>query len=264
MGEPGFLGLPQVIQEPHLSLAIGAGGQGLVCASLAPAHLPSPGEAPLICLPLSERSPTRITDGQVPGCLQLYQINLSLPRPSPTPAKNVRGQQVPLLLGSLWHLPSFGFSVSRNPAFLVPALPPSKIHSGVPRLLVLQCRWNGGASALALLPAQQVTLSGPRTGASAAYSALRGPEWPPHHRLRLSGVLASCSPCFRSSASEKLLNPQCRELSYEEEGLDQWILRSMTKGQAENYRARCGGDNPSRAQTRNQKRNQGDLRGEVI
>ena len=87
MGEPGFLGLPQVIQEPHLSLAIGAGGQGLVCASLAPAHLPSPGEAPLICLPLSERSPTRITDGQVPGCLQLYQINLSLPRPSPTPAK---------------------------------------------------------------------------------------------------------------------------------------------------------------------------------
>ena len=225
--------------------------------SLASPHLQSPREAPLISLPLSERSPTHITDGQVPGCLQLYQINLSLPRPSPTLAKNVRGQQVPLLFCSLWHLPSFSFSVSRNPAFLFPALPPSKIHSGVPTLLVLQCRWNGGASALALLPAQQVTLSGPRTGASAAYSALRGPDWPPQHRLRLSGVLAS-SPCFRSLASEELLNPQClHELSYEEEGLDQWILRSMTKAQAENYRAKGGGDNPSRTQTRNQKRNQG-------
>lgn len=51
---------------------------------------------------------------------------------------------------------------------------------------------------------------------------------------------------------QKSFSPQClHELSYEEEGLDQWILRSMTKAQAENYRARGGGDNPSRAQTRN-------------
>ena len=58
--------------------------------------------------------------------------------------------------------------------------------------------------------------------------------------------------------SGHLFLAQClHELSYEEEGLDQWILRSMTKAQAENYRAKGGGDNPSRTQTRNQKRNQG-------
>lgn len=199
-----------------------------------------PRRGSLICLPLVRDLPP--ASQMVRFLATSSFIKSTCPsQPSPT-LPNVRGQY-PLLLGSLWHLPSFGFSVSRNPAFLVPALPPSKIHSGVPRLLVLQCRWNGGASALALLPAQQVTLSGPRTGASAAHFCFEGPECPsPSFKAEWS----ACFPlvCFRSSASEKLLNPQCRELSHEEEGLDQWILRSMTMGQAENYRARCGGDNP--------------------
>lgn len=169
MAEPRFQGLPQAIQEPHLSPGIGARGQGPVCTSLAP-HLQSPEEDLLLCFPLSKRPLTCITDGQILGCLQFYKI-----QPTPSWA----GKQAPLLLGSLCHLPSFGFSVSCNPAFLFPTLPPSKAQGvpGVPHGFSA-----GGTQEPQPWLCCQLSMSwtpppptGPRIGDSTAYSAVRWP-----------------------------------------------------------------------------------------
>lgn len=90
-----------------MHLGIGAGVRGIPCASQAPSYNPRRGSLDL-------SSSDFITDGQIPGCLQLCKIQLPLPGPSPTPAKNVWGQRS--LLSAACG--TWSAQVSPNPTFL--------------------------------------------------------------------------------------------------------------------------------------------------
>lgn len=169
--EPRLLELPQAIERPHLSLGIGAGGRALECTSLAP-HLQSP-EGSLSAFPSVRDLGLTSQLGRFMAVSSFIKYNPPLPGLSPTPAKNVRGQQAPLFLCSLWHLPSFGFAVSRNPTFLFPHpfsfQDPSRCSWGSSWP---QRRWNPGASARAVLPACGVSWTPPRTQKRRLHSVL--------------------------------------------------------------------------------------------
>lgn len=101
MEEPRFLGLPQVIQK-EASIHLGIGGKH-VWDLQAPPWLPGPQSAILMRGYLGLSSPRQETSDLTSQMVRFLaassfmKSNLPLPGPSRTPAKNVRGQEAPLL-----------------------------------------------------------------------------------------------------------------------------------------------------------------------
>lgn len=187
-------------QEPQTRLGIGAGVWGIPCASGDPSRNPSRGSLDLS----SSWQETSGLPSQMVRFLAAsssIKSHLPLPGPGPTPAKHVRGQQVLLLLCRLWHLLSFRFSVSPNPAFLF--LRPSSFSrpgQGLLGLLLGSAQAEGtapspGSAASSACPR---SLTGPGAGGSAAYSRCFEDAQVAPPGLLLRAYLFP--PSFRSSA----------------------------------------------------------------